>query len=260
MPDNSRAELHSFAVHILEAFVAGVAERHPGKPVGVGELNAAAHAIAASPAFDALVDRFHRRIVEEATRAISRKQRRNPFRRLIVHPIGAAFEAGLLTRDILPSYFNFIHLVMGDEEMKAYDEQCQAILDEHAPGEDFDWDRFYHDQRAKQILWTVLRHIAESFKRFEIRRDWLIGLMQTKRQAVSVASMAFLPIRPEEVAEERNVAFGNREFLILFECLFGPMRDLSPADHTAFFRAFGLQPEEAFGDLLAHLEHARTVG
>ena len=114
----------------------------------------------------------------------------------------------------------------------------------------FSWDSFYDDPRSRQILWTVLIRVSESFKRFELRRDWFISLMQNRPQAVSIGPNAFVP-RPSH-EEQHN--FGLEEFNTMFAALFGQMRHLSPAEARAFERDFGVAPEKAFAPLLLALE------
>jgi hypothetical protein len=158
-----------------------------------------------------------------------------------------------LSRDILDNYFSFLHLVLGDTR-DALTERCMAIVAELKEPDplDFSWDGFYDDPRSKVILWTVLARIAESFRRFDARRDWFIGLMQHRSQAISLGPNAFVP---RHLTEEPH-PFGVEEFKLMFGSLFGPVRTLPRLDALAFERHFGVAPEPLFGPLLAELEAA----
>jgi hypothetical protein len=163
------------------------------------------------------------------------------------------FEDGRLSRDVLVNFFSFLHLVLGDTR-EALTERCEAIVAELKEPDalDFSWDGFYDDPRSKLILWTVLARIAESFRRFDARRDWFIGLMEHRSQAISLGPNAFLPRQPSDDPH----AFGVEEFKLMFAALFGPLRDLSRLDGLAFERHFGVAPEHLFGPLLRDLEAA----
>jgi len=177
-----------------------------------------------------------------------------------VHPLSAAFQDGLLSRDILPNYFSFIHLVMGDQ-MTALAarciEICAELQREQATGHA--WDAFYDDPRAEQVMWTVLVRISESFRRFDARRDWFIGLMQYTPQAVSIANNAFLPLHPHAghgAPDKPRPPFALAEFNILFAALFAPLRQLSAIQQRRFEHDFGVPAERVFGPLLSHLDGA----
>jgi hypothetical protein len=84
-------------------------------------------------------------------------------------------------------------MVLGDEEAVAA-ERCHAIVKtlKDDLGDHFTWDAFYADAEAKVISWHVLVKIAASFKRYELRKDWFIKLMQYHPTTVSLASNAFV--------------------------------------------------------------------
>jgi hypothetical protein len=182
-----------------------------------------------------------------------RQRRGNPFQRLLAHPFSQHFIDGRLSRDILVNYFSFLHLVLG-EARDTLTEHCVAIVTElKAPDAlAFSWDSFYDDLRSKLILWTVLARIAESFRRFDARRDWFIGLMEHRSQAISLGPNAFMPRHPSEDPQ----GFGTEEFNVMFAALFGPLRSLSAAEALAFERHFKASSEHVFGPLLAELEAA----
>ena len=250
MSAEGRAEMRRIAERMFADYLQLIEERH-STVATVPQLRAALDAYLGSPGFKVVLSKAHGRLLEAAALELLRQKRREPFPRLVVHPLAVAFSDERLSRDLLPGYFSFLHLVLGDAQDKMA-AQCLDILSElrdHDPL-GFSWDHFYEDPRAKLILWSVLARIAETFRRFDARRDWFIGLMQNRPHSVSLGPHAFQPL-PRSDGETK--AFGAEEFAILFDVLFSPLRDLRPADLAAFQRSFGGAPEDVFGHLFANL-------
>lgn len=252
MTDWGRDDLRHFVGHVLDAFVAALDQKHGGKVVTVNELREVARALEGSTALDASIDATYRRVKDAAAHELVRNRRREPFKRLMCHPLTAALESGAIDRDILPSYFNFLHLVLGDET-EALSRLCVTICKDERHEDGVDWDAFYADERAKYVLWTALHRIAASFRRFDARREWFIGLMQNKQTALSLGSNAFVPLPAGEEPKEPH-PFGAEEFKITFAAMFGPLRRLSIEDEAHFVEAIGEKPESAFGEMWANLE------
>jgi hypothetical protein len=239
------------AARILGDFLRMVDERHRDSPVQASQLRALQQTYLASAQFAAVLHQAHSRLLDAAAHELLRQKRSDPFHRLLVHPFTEVLEDGRLSRDLLVNYFSLLHLVLGDARDRLSD-QCSAILDELRDPDAlaFSWDSFYQDSRAKQVLWQVLVRIAESFRRFELRREWFIGLMQNRPQAVSLGTSAFLPRHMSEPSQQ----FGVAEFNLMFGRLYAPLRDLSGAEAAAFERQFGASPEQLLGSFFAELE------
>ena len=256
MSAEGRAEMGQIAERILGDFLRMVEERHRGAPVRAVELRAVQQTYMASPQFGAVLHQAHGRLLDAAAHELLRQKRSDPFHRLLVHPLTGALEDGRLSRDILLNYFSLLHLVLGDAR-DTLSEQCSAILKELRDPDAlaFSWDSFYQDPRAKQVLWVVLVRIAESFRRFDARRDWFIGLMQNRPQAVSLGANAFLPRHSSEPSQ----LFGVTEFNLMFGLLYAPLRDLSRTEAAAFVHHFGASPEQLLGSFFAELEASGAV-
>ena len=249
MTEDSRIELRLFAGNLLDAFVEAVVRQHPGTPVTADGLRKMAAAIEHSPVFLSLLDSFSRKMGREAAAEARRQLRSHPFHRLIVHPMSEAFSDGRLSRDILPNYFTFIHMVMGDRAA-VLAVRCKELCGDAVNSSDFDWDGFYDSMEAKEILWAVLVDIAASFKRFDARHEWFIDFMQRHPHSVSLASTAFLPLPQEDAPPP---PFDTEQFNLMFAALFGPIRHMGSADRIDFERKFKMPPETAFGQVWSEL-------
>jgi hypothetical protein len=252
MTEWGRDDLRRFASHIIDAFVQALDRQHGGAVVTIKEMRDVARALEGSSALDATISMTYRRIKDEAAKELIRNRRREPFKRLMVDPLTAALDSGALPRDILPNYFNFLHLVLGDET-EALSRLCVTICKDERHEDGVDWDAFYKDDRAKYVFWTVLHRIAASFRRFDVRREWFINLMQNRQTSVSVASTAFVPLPPENESKEPH-PFGTAEFNTLFAALFGPMMKLGLEDEAHFTEVMNEPPKKVFADMWANLE------
>ncbi len=257
MSAEGRAEMRQIAERMFSAYLRQVEERHSGA-VTIPQLRSVLATYFASPAFHTVLHQAHGRLLQAAALELLRQQRGDPFQRMVVHPLAEAFQDGRLARDLLPSYFSFLHLVLGDARDK-FTAQCADILAELRDPDPlgFSWDSFYEDPRTKLILWSVLVRIAETFRRFEVRREWFIGLMQNRPHSVSLGSHAFQP-RPRSDDGREAKQFDTEEFAILFGALFSPLRQLPPRDQATFQRSFGAMPDEVLGHLFANLDAQAT--
>ncbi len=99
----------------------------------------------------------------------------------------------------------------------------------------------------------MLVRIAQSFKRFEARRDWFLRIMQHKQTSVSLA-----PNKYVQLGDGLDVAqFGKDEFLNLFESLFAPVKRLTAQEAVHFETATGLTPKAAFDRFFGDLDRYR---
>jgi hypothetical protein len=251
---NGPRQIRDAANELLDAFIRAVENAHADKPITPSELRRVAEALKASPDFDALYDRAYHELQNQALAhalAIERDaQRVEMFHRVVTHPLDELLDSGVVARDALPNFFNFLRLVLGDE-VDALQERCVAAHDElkAAAGESFTWDTLYADDRAKLVLYEVLARIAEAFKRFDARKEWFIGLMQYAPTTIGVASNVYVP-NPKA----KTWSFGPDEFAQMFEHLFRPVRNMSAADKALFTSKLGRTPEDAFTPLFRQIE------
>jgi hypothetical protein len=253
MATDGRSEFRRIADRIVETFIDSVEQRHGRGPVGGSELRAVAGSPENLAGIRRLIDSVYPQLMEVFSDDLLRRQRTDPFRRLIIHPLSDDFEAGHLSRDLLPNFFSFVHLVMGDQ-IAALSARCSDIWSDIQANEpsEASWDDFYQDPRAEQVMWAILVRIAESFRRFEARRDWFIGLMQYKPQSVALGTNMFIPRATG--GDRTPEQFGQKEFNILFSSLFRPMRDLSKEQRARFEHDFDRPPAKVFDSLWECLE------
>lgn len=237
--------------HVLDALLKAAEAAWQGHPKEMAALRDIITALEASNQFDDFYHRAYRELLDVVEQEKLEQRRTNAFGRLMVHNLGPLFEDGTLDRVFLPNIFSFFHLVLGDDA-GFYGEQClKLVADMKADlGDDFTWDLYYESHEAKLILWRTLTRIAGSFRRWDLRKDWFMKLMQYTPTTVSLGSNAFVT---REIDHDEPHVFGNRQFCAFFQALFEPLTDMSPADEAAFKKEFGTDPHHLIGQFLVHL-------
>jgi len=252
MGEQGPAYLRKVTNDVLDALVIAAERASSGRPLSVALLEEVVSGLKGSAAFDDFYRRSYAEITELVGADDINQRRANAFGRLMIHPFDPLFEAGELDRELIGNLFSFLHMVLGDEA-EAHAARCRDILatlrDEL--GTSFSWEAFFDDPDIRLIEWQVLLHVADLFKRFDVRKDWFIKLMHHRQNTVSVASNAFYAIEHDAVAEP--ITFGEREFSLIFHAWFDPLESLSPRDDLAFRRAFGGAPRARIGAFLTHL-------
>lgn len=242
---------------VLDALVQAAEQAAGGRPLPTPLLVEIVAGLKQSKAFDDFYQRSYSDLVAQATNAEFDSRRTNAFGRLILRPLDPLFEAGRLDRALIPNLFNFLHMALG-EEADAHAIRCRDLLAalREEKGIAFSWEAFYSDPEIKEIFWRVLLRIAESFRRFDLRRDWFIKLMQHRQNTVSLASNAFYAIDHDPAAEP--IAFEEDQFALLFHAWFDPLEDLTPPEALAFRRSLGKGPQELIGPFLTRLAACRV--
>ena len=237
---------------VLDALVQAAEQALHGHALDMHTLEALVNGLKVSTAFDDFYHRSYREMMEVVEGEKREQRRTNAFGRLMHHPLSHLFTDGSLDRVLIPNIFSFLHLVLGDEE-EVYAERCAAIVAalKEDLGDHFTWDAFYDDPEAKVVLWKVLVQISASFKRYDLRKDWFIKLMQYRPTTVSLASNAFMT-REHDPSEE-PIHFGEREFCIFFHAMFDPLQNLSAKEEVAFKAEFGTDPHHLIGGFLVNL-------
>ena len=113
-----REELHRFAQSVIGAFLLSA------KQEGLSEE---AKTFLASARCAELVNQFLATLTHAVASEMAQERRTDPFRRLMLHPLTEVLEAGAISRILLPNYFNFLHLVLGDDGQAEMTSQCEEI-------------------------------------------------------------------------------------------------------------------------------------
>ena len=252
-------QIRHAVVTMLDAFVATAQEaaaKHGGA-VSAAEIDKIAEAMKHSGEMDNFYRAVFSQIVNTIVEAQNQNRRTNAFGRLVLHPLSDFFQSQQLDRGMLHNFFFFIHSLVGEEE-KEWNDACAAIVEElrEKLGEAFTWDDYYTDPRARTIFWRVLVRIAQAFKRFDARREWLFRIMQHKQTSISLA-----PNKYVKVGDGHDVAqFTKADFLTVFDNLFAPVRGLSFEQALRFEQTVGVEPRGAFAKFFADLDAYRAEG
>lgn len=244
--------LRSTTNHVLDALLMAAERAFHGGPVTMHGLHDIVAGLKTSLQFDDFYQRAYGEVVATVEHDETECKRTNAFGRLVVHQLSELLEDGTLDRALLPNVFSFLHLMLGDDA-QSYGDRCVEILGDLKSdlGDDFTWDAFYDEPAAKLVLWHTLTRIAGSFKRWDLRKDWFIKLMQYTPTTVSLGQSAFV-VREVDHTEEPRV-FGNREFCAFFTALFAPLTQIESEDEKAFRKEFGTDPHHLIGQFLVHL-------
>jgi len=249
MSRNGASHIRQTANTLLDAFIAAVEKGFGNNRPSADDLKKLAEALKVSPDLEPVYERAFADLQTNVLSQANEAQRVEVFHRLMTQPLDPLLDSETLSREALPNFFNFLRLVLG-EEVDALQARCVEIHDELKArhGEAFTWEQFFNDERAKAVLFRVLARIAETFRRFEPRRDWFIGIMQYTPASIGITSNVFVPNRNRE-----SYLFGEDEFRLMFRHLFAPVKALSPADRALIERELGSAPEAVFGPLFKEL-------
>ncbi len=123
--------------------------------------------------------------VEARERAEWGMKRELPFDRIIVITFSELFmeqdfsRFDRVSRRMLPGFFLALNMMLGEDLVEEYQEQCQLIVSRlrEERGEDFDWEMVYHHQQAKAVMLDAAATIASYFADYERRSTWFIDLI-----------------------------------------------------------------------------------
>jgi hypothetical protein len=249
MSSRGASQIRETANTLLDAFIAAVEKGFGENRPSAADLKKVAAALKESPELEPIYERAFAELQNGVLSHANEAQRVEVFHRLMTRPLAPLLDAEELSRDALPNFFNFLRLVLG-EEVDALQLRCVEIHDElkAVQGDAFTWDSFYADPRAKAVLYRVLARVAETFRRFEQRRDWFIGIMQYTPASIGITSTVFVTNRNRE-----SYLFGTDEFTRMFRHLFAPVKDLAGDDRALFERELGATPDAVFGPLFKEL-------
>jgi len=240
---------------VLDALIQSAEAAYRGTPPGLNALHQIVENLKGSAAFDDFYRRSYREIMEIVASEELEQMRSNAFGRLMVLPLAELFDIGVFDRALLTNVFQFFHLVLGDDA-DVYGAQCRSVIEDLRArrGDAFTWEDFYTDPRAKLVQWRTLVRISASFKRWELRKDWFLKLMQYTPATVSMGQSAFIvKDSPNGRQPSEPWIFGDHEFCRFFQALFSPLTDMPRVEEQAFREEFGADPHHLIGQFLQNL-------
>lgn len=175
--------------------------------------------------------------------------------RLLTEPFAALLDdpASGFDRKRLTQFFAAIRMIVGDETDTQLRARCAVLAEAHRIDQGLiDWDSFYADPDAEQVLEQVLVTMARSFRRFEPRKDWFMIVMNSTPSSVSLGQNVFMPKK----AEDKVVAeFTEAQMVTLFEALFARFRPdhMNKVRRNTFVARWGSGPEKLIGPLFTEL-------
>ncbi len=241
---------------VLDALLTAAERAYRDRPPTFDSLHAIVENLKTSAAFDS----FYAHAWSEAEAiqedAKLEAKRNNAFGRLMIHPLSELLNTGQLDRAHLPNLFQFLHLILGDDN-EEFGRQCREIVEDlkSSRGADFSWQDLYDHPLAKRLQWQTLVRIAHSFKRWDLRKEWFMKLMQYTPTSVSVGQAAFVVKDKSAQAQDpgEHRVFGENDFHNVFTALFHPLTSMTRSEEEQFIREFKDAPHHLIGPFLVNL-------
>jgi len=237
---NGPDRLRDIVNRLMEALLLSLSQEAKGAPLGQARIDAVFERFMTSPDYAGFYDQSYRDLFTESLAAGTSCRRGDSFGRLMAQPLMRLFEAELLKREILPNLFSFFRMVLGEDEAR-FTQKCKAIVErvKSLGGHDSTWELYYRDEEARQVYWQVLARIAALFKRWDLRKEWFLKLMQYTPTTSSLGPMAFQVREPGNHDGSPPMLFGDEEFKILFHGLFDEFAGMTPSELALFRKEFG---------------------
>lgn len=160
--------------------------------------------------------------VEAKERAEWGLKRELPFDRIIVKAFSELFleqdysRFDRVSRRMLPGFFMALNMMLGQDLVDDYQEQCQLIVSRlrEERGEAFDWEQVYVHPHAKALMLDAAVTIATYFSDYNRRSNWFLELINSNLGSLEGA--------PREEAGWEMTPAGFKRFL---DHLFSELRE-----------------------------------
>ena len=137
----------------------------------------------------ATLDKSFEDYVSAREKASWDQSRKYPFDRMIVKTFSYMLEtdsrklrrSDSVSRRILPGFFMALSMILGPDQMEAYQGKCRAVvkLVKKAYGNKFEWEDIYESDDARAIVIDALIDIAHSFDDIDKRSGWFIDMVNS---------------------------------------------------------------------------------
>ncbi|MEK9752392.1 MAG: hypothetical protein VW338_04170 [Rhodospirillaceae bacterium] len=126
-----------------------------------------------------------------------------------------------VSRRMLPGFFMALNMMLGEDLVSEYQEQCQLIVSRlrEERGKAFDWEQVYVHPQAKALMLDAAVTIATYFTDYTRRSTWFIDLIN--------ANLGSLGGAPREEAGWEMTPSGFKRFL---DRLFAELREKLATD------------------------------
>lgn len=188
------------------------------------------------------------------------KRRDNALARILLTPAEPLFDAPAtgIGRGIIPRLVSALGKLIPTDLHQVLQRRATLLASAYR-GETgvVDWDGLIDSEEARDIALAALVAVAHSFRRFEVRKDWLLVILNTNPAAAAVGSNAFVLRNAGE--RSRHTAIGDVQFAVLMYELLSvahPSR-FSRETGEKFEKQFGQSPQVVFGNLFVELVKMR---
>ncbi|MBC8268872.1 MAG: hypothetical protein H8E36_09000 [Rhodospirillaceae bacterium] len=137
----------------------------------------------------ATLDKSFEDYVSAREKASWDQSRKYPFDRMIVKTFSYMLESDSrklrrsdsVSRRILPGFFMALSMILGADQMEAYQGKCRAVVMvvKKAYGDKFEWEDIYESDDARAIVIDALVDIAHSFDDIDKRAIWFIDMVNS---------------------------------------------------------------------------------
>ena len=182
------------------------------------------------------------------------KQRTDHLGRLLVEPFVHCLDKPHgIERTRLAQFFEAIHLMLGEEVWESLKARATLLAQEYRDEEGMvDWPNFHASPEAYDILEQVLVAVARSFRRFEPRKDWMLVVLNSTPNSISMGTNVFVPKGNDEKVQ---FAFTQMHLSTLLLAMFDPVKleTFDEPRELAFEKKWGVKPQKVFGPFFVEL-------
>lgn len=149
---------------------------------------------------------------------------------------------------MVPGVLSVLELALGHDVLLEFRQRGEVVVNRlrEKVGDEFEWDDYFSDREAQEILAHLLIALSSTFEDYKRRRAWAIDVIDTNLQHKKTAEDDF------------DWEFGEAHFQTLVEAMFQPLAGAmdSAEKRIAFANAFG---EEKMESLRLFLENANLL-
>lgn len=239
---------HRTAAFAIKAFAGALEAESVDGTVSVAVIRRLCDALSRDPG--PLAPRFATAESDCASQFAARQldqQRRNYVGRIFVKKISTILtdDGDGLKRSHLPQLFHALTIILGEEACADLRRRCEEVLEVLSrDGEVTRWDEFYAAPEIRLVLQNIQVAIARAFRRFDLRKEWFMTIMNSGATCQSVGS---------KKKTESPDYFTEQHLLQLLGALFDEFRKMDEAATKTFIERWGVEPEQVFGQIFVEL-------